>query len=227
MKLLVIEDEPKARTYLQLGLVEAGFAVDSAADGDAGLAAVRVNEYTLIICDVMMPYRDGFAFLTAFRRAGGTAPVLLVTARDDIDSRVRGLDLGADDYIGKPFSFAELLARVRALLRRGPSRPGDIYSVANLVCDPRTRRVERGGQRVDLTPKEFALLQCLLDRTGEVVSRRLIADRVWSMNFDPGTNAIDVQVRRLREKIEFSGSAPLIHTVRGVGYVLEDRSAER
>jgi two-component system copper resistance phosphate regulon response regulator CusR len=157
------------------------------------------------------------------RRAGRAVPLLFVTARDEVEARVRGLDLGADDYLVKPFAFAELLARVRALLRRTPARAPEVYCVDDLVCDPRTRRVERGGKRVDLSPKEFALLQFLLEHAGEVVARTLIADRVWDMNFDSDTNVIDVQVRRLRTKIDVPGRAPLIHTVRGVGYVLEAR----
>jgi len=234
MRLLIVEDEPKARAYLQQGLVEAGFAVDVAADGDAGLAAVRAasargGPYALVICDVMMPSRDGFGLVGALRREAYSTPVLMVTARADVDSRVRGLDLGADDYLTKPFAFAELLARVRALLRRGasgPLRAPDVYRVADLVCDPRTRRVERGGRRIDLTPKEFALLQLLLEHQGEVVPRTLLADRVWGMNFDSDTNVIDVHVRRLRTKLDVpAGATPLVHTVRGAGYVIEDRAA--
>ena len=223
MKILVIEDEPKAASYLQQGLSEAGYVVDVARDGDSGLSAARSNDYALLVCDLMLPQRDGFSVVAELRRAGRTIPILLVTAREEIDARVRGLDSGADDYLIKPFAFAELLARVRALLRRTPSRAPDIFRLANLVCDPRTRRVERGGRRVDLSPKEFSLLQFFLEHAGEVVSRSLIASHVWDMNFDSDTNVIDVQVRRLRAKIDLAGEAALIHTVRGVGYVLEDR----
>lgn len=227
MKILVIEDEPKAAAYLQQGLSEAGYVVDVASDGDSGLIAARNNDYALVVCDLMLPHRDGLSVVSELRRAGRAMPVLFVTARDDIDARVRGLDAGADDYMIKPFAFAELLARVRALLRRTPARAPDIYRLADLVCDPRSRRVERGGRRIDLAPREFALLQFFLERAGEVVSRTLIASHVWDMNFDSDTNVIDVQVRRLRTKIDLSGAAPLIHTVRGVGYVLEDRSEDR
>ena len=221
----MIEDEQRVATYLAQGLTEAGFVVDVAPDGDAGLAAARGGEYALVVCDVMLPKRDGFSVVGELRRTGRSAPILLVTARDGIDDRVRGLNLGADDYIVKPFAFAELLARVRALLRRTPARTPDVYRVADLVCDIRTRRVERGGRRIDLTPKEFALLQFFLEYAGEVVSRTLIADRVWEMSFDSDSNVIDVQVRRLRTKLEPPGMTPLVHTVRGVGFVLEDRTS--
>lgn len=226
MKILVIEDEPKAAAYLRQGLVEAGYVVDVASDGDAGLDAARGNTYSLIISDVMLPLRDGLSIVGELRRAGRDVPILLVTARDEINARVRGLDIGADDYLVKPFALAELLARVRALLRRTPVRAPDIFRLGSLLCDPRTRRVERGGRRVDLTPKEFALLHLLLEHAGEVVPRALIASQVWDMNFDSDTNVIDVQIRRLRGKIEADGHSPLIHTVRGVGYVLEERRAD-
>ncbi|MDQ6736784.1 MAG: heavy metal response regulator transcription factor [Gemmatimonadota bacterium] len=226
MKILVIEDEAKAAAYLQQGLSEAGYVVDVASDGDNGLVAARTDEYALVICDLMLPHRDGFSVVAELRRAGRTTPVLFVTARDEIDARVRGLDVGADDYLIKPFAFAELLARVRALLRRTPARAPDIFRLADLVCDPRSRRVERCSRRIDLSPREFALLQFFLEHAGEVVSRTLIASHVWDMNFDSDTNVVDVQVRRLRAKIDTSDVAPLIHTVRGVGYVLEDRAKD-
>ena len=224
MKILVIEDEPKAAAYLRQGLTEAGYTVDVAADGEAGLAAARLDEYAAVLCDVMLPRRDGFSVVAELRRAGRQMPVLLLTARGEVDARVRGLDAGADDYLAKPFSFAELLARVRALLRRAPLRNADLHAVADLVCDPRVRRVERAGRRIDLSPKEFALLQFLLERTGEVVSRTLIAEGVWDMSFDSDTNIVDVQIRRLRHKLDAGGGPPLIHTIRGVGYVLEART---
>lgn len=223
MRLLIIEDEPKAAAYLRQGLTEAGFVVDVAPDGDTGLSAARTGDYNVVLCDVMLPHRDGFSLVAELRRAGRQVPVLMLTARDEVDARVRGLEIGADDYLVKPFYFAELLARVRALLRRTPDRGPEVYRVADLVCDPRTRRVERAGRRLDLTPKEFALLLCLLERAGGVVARAVIADRVWDMNFDSDTNVIDVQVRRLRVKVDAPGERPLIHTVRGAGYVLEAR----
>lgn len=224
MKILVIEDEPKAATYLQQGLSEAGYVVDVESDGDSGLLAARSHDYALVICDLTLPLRDGFSVVAELRRTGRTMPVLFVTARNEIDARVQGLDVGADDYLIKPFAFAELLARVRALLRRTPTMAPDVFRLADLVCDPRSRRTERGGRRIDLSPKEFALLHFFLEHAGEVVPRTLIASQVWDMNFDSGTNVIDVQVRRLRTKIDLPGAAPLIHTVRGVGYVLEDRA---
>lgn len=223
MKILIVEDEPKAAAYLRQGLEEAGFVVDIAPDGTAGAARARSNAYALIVCDVMLPGQDGFALVNELRRSGRHTPVLFVTARDELEAKVRGFDVGGDDYLVKPFAFAELLARVRALLRRAPERAPEVYTVGDLVCDIRTRRVERGGRRIDLTPKEFALLQFLLERACEVVSRTLIADRVWDMNFDSDTNVIDVQIRRLRAKIDAPPSQPLLHTVRGVGYVLEER----
>ncbi|MHB0948065.1 MAG: heavy metal response regulator transcription factor [Gemmatimonadaceae bacterium] len=223
MKILVIEDEPKAAAYVRQGLTEAGYVVDLVSDGDAGLAAAREHEYALILCDVMLPRRDGFSLVAELRRGGRQTPILFVTARDEIEARVRGLDVGADDYLAKPFAFAELLARVRALLRRPALQSVEVYQVGDLVCDPRTRRVERAGRRIDLSPREFALLQFLLEHRGAVVSRTLIADRVWDMHFDSDTNVIDVQIRRLRAKLE-ANAPPLIHTVRGVGYVLEDRA---
>jgi two-component system copper resistance phosphate regulon response regulator CusR len=226
MRLLVIEDEEKAAAYLRQGLTEAGFVVDVAHSGESGLNAVRNCDHDLIVCDVMLPDRDGFSVVSELRRAGRQTPVLFVTARDDVDSRVRGLDLGADDYLVKPFAFAELLARVRALLRRTPARAPDVYRMGDLLCNPRTRRVDYAGHRIDLTPKEFALLLFLLEHSGEVVTRTLIAERVWDMRFDSDTNLVDVQVRRLRTKLDAGGVPSLIHTVRGVGYVLESRADE-
>ena len=225
MKILVIEDELRSASYLAQGLIEAGFVVDVAHDGDEGLAAARREDYAVVLCDVMLPGRDGFSIVGELRRSGRNAPILLVTARDGIDDRVRGLDIGADDYLVKPFAFAELLARVRALVRRTPARVPESYRINDLVCNVRTRRVQRGELRIDLTPKEFALLQFFLEHAGEVVSRTLIADRVWDMSFDSDSNVIDVQVKRLRTKIETPGTSTLLHTVRGVGFVLEDRES--
>jgi two-component system copper resistance phosphate regulon response regulator CusR len=225
MRILVVEDEPKAAAYMGQGLTEAGYIVDVVRDGEAGLRAATETDYGLVICDVMLPARDGYSVVAEMRKAGRETPVLFVTARDEVEARVRGLDTGADDYLTKPFAFAELLARVRALLRRPVTRGPEVLKLADLTLDPRTRRVERAGRRIDLTPKEFALLQFLLEHAGEVVSRTLIADRVWDMHFDSGTNIIDVQVGRLRSKVESGGLSPLIHTVRGVGYVAEQRDA--
>lgn len=226
MKILVIEDDTRAADYLRQGFTEAGFVVDTAADGENGLSAARHSDYAVILCDIMLPARDGLSLVAELRRSGRGTPVIFVTARDEVDAKVRALEAGGDDYLVKPFAFAELLARVRALLRRTPTRAPDVYAVADLMCDPRTRRVERGGRRIDLSPKEFALLHFLLEHAGEVVSRTLIADQVWDMHFDSGTNVIDVQIRRLRAKIDGNDARSLIHSVRGVGYVLEERGLD-
>jgi two-component system copper resistance phosphate regulon response regulator CusR len=223
MKILVIDDEPKAAEHLAQGLTEAGYETHTVYDGRRGLDAARESAYDLIISDITMPGFDGFSMVHELRRVGRNTPVLFVTARDDVDARVRGLDLGADDYLIKPFAFPELLARVRALHRRTTMPHASIYRADDLVLDVQSRRAMRADRRIELTPKELALLQFFLEHKGEVVSRALIAQHVWDMNFDSGTNVIDVQIKRLRMKIEPAGSRPLIHTVRGVGYVLEDR----
>jgi two-component system copper resistance phosphate regulon response regulator CusR len=222
MKILVVEDEPKTGDYLKQGLVESGFVVDLARDGEEGLHCALTDAYDLIILDVMLPKLDGWNVLQGIRKSGKDVPVLFLTARDQVDDRVRGLDLGADDYLVKPFAFAELLARVRTLLRRGVrSRDPDVLLVANLELDLKRRRVARDGQRIDLTAKEFALLELLLRRRGEVLPRSLIASQIWDMNFDSDTNVIEVAVRRLRAKMDDNFEPKLIRTVRGMGYVLD------
>ncbi|MBI1852882.1 MAG: heavy metal response regulator transcription factor [Planctomycetes bacterium] len=223
MKILVVEDEKKAAAYLKRGLTENGFVVDVAADGEDGLHLARTSDYDLIVLDVMLPSRDGWSVLSELRRAGKQTPTLFLTARDSLPDRVRGLDLGADDYLVKPFAFSELLARVRSVLRRGPARQPDTVRVANLDLDLVRRRASRGGKRLELTPKEFSLLSLMARRPGEVLSRSIIASDVWDMNFDSGTNVVDVHVRRLRSKVDDPFERKLIHTVRGVGYVLEER----
>ena len=223
MKILVIEDEPKTGDYLKLGLGEAGFIVDLARDGFDGLHLGCSEAYDLAILDVMLPGIDGWQVLQGIRRAGKEMPVLFLTARDEVDDRVRGLELGADDYLVKPFAFAELLARVRTLLRRGSKgRESETLRAADLEVDLLRRRVTRAGKRIDLTAKEFALLELLLRRQGEVLPRSLIASQVWDMNFDSDTNVVEVAVRRLRAKVDDEFSHKLIRTVRGMGYVLED-----
>lgn len=225
MKILIVEDELKTGTYVQQGLVEAGFVVDLDRDGTDGLHHALTEAYDLIVLDVMLPGMTGWQILEGIRRAGKDVPVLFLTARDHVDDRVKGLELGADDYLVKPFAFSELLARIRTLLRRGTrSKEAEVLRAADLELDLLRRRVSRGGKRIELTVKEFALLELLLRRQGEVLPRSLIASQVWDMNFDSDTNVIDVAVRRLRVKIDDGFDAKLIHTVRGMGYVLEVES---
>lgn len=222
MKLLVVEDEKKTADYVRQGLMEAGFVVDLARTGLDGHHMAMTEAYDLIILDVMLPDIDGWRILQAVRTAGNQVPVLFLTARNNVDDRVQGLELGADDYLVKPFVFAELLARVRALLRRGamPSHH-DRTHIMDLELDLARRRAIRGGRRINLTNKEFALLELLARRQGEVLPRSLIASQVWDMNFDSDTNVIDVAIRRLRAKIDDDFEPKLIHTVRGMGYTLD------
>jgi two-component system, OmpR family, copper resistance phosphate regulon response regulator CusR len=220
MKILLVEDEPKTALYLRKGLTEHGFVVDVCEDGEKGLQQALEVEYALLVLDVMLPSRDGWSLLAALRRSGRETPVLFLTARDAVQDRVKGLELGADDYLVKPFAFSEFLARVRTLLRRAPVRRPDVLSVAGLTIDLRRHRATRDGAPIDLTPKEFLLLSLLMERTGEVLSRTLIAEHVWDMNFDSDTNVVDVHIRRLRVKVDDPFGRKLIHTVRGLGYVL-------
>ena len=222
MKILIVEDEPKTGDYLKQGLLEAGFSVDLLRDGIDGLHHALTESIDLAILDVMLPGLDGWGVLKGIRRAGKDMPVLFLTARDAVEDRVQGLELGADDYLVKPFAFSELLARVRTLLRRGAKAPAtELLRLADLELDLIRRRVVRAGQRIDLTAKEFALLELLLRRQGEVLPRSLIASQVWDMNFDSDTNVIEVAMRRLRAKVDDSFEPKLIRTVRGMGYVME------
>jgi two-component system copper resistance phosphate regulon response regulator CusR len=223
MRLLVIEDERKTAGYLRKGLAENGFDVDIAGRGDEGLRLAQTGDYDLVVLDVMLPGQDGWSVLEALRGGGRQTPVLFLTARDAVDDRVKGLELGADDYLVKPFAFAELLARVRTVLRRGGPRPPETLCVADVELDLLRRRASRAGRRLDLTPKEFALLTLFARRPGEVLSRALIAEQVWDMAFDAGSNVVDVHVRRLRAKVDDPFAHKLIQTVRGVGYVLRER----
>ena len=223
MHILVVEDEKKTHEYLKKGLMENGFVVDVAVNGEDGLHLALTGDYDLVILDVMLPDRDGWSIVAEIRRNGKQTPVLFLTARDAVQDRVKGLTLGADDYLVKPFAFSELLARARSLLRRGPARQLERLRLADLEIDLIRHKAVREGKPLDLAPKEFALLSLLVRRTGEVLSRTLIAEQVWDMNFDSETNVVDVAVRRLRRKVDDPFPNKLIHTVRGVGYVLEQR----
>ncbi|MDQ6620677.1 MAG: heavy metal response regulator transcription factor [Pseudomonadota bacterium] len=222
MRLLIVEDESKTGEYLRQGLTEAGFTVDLARDGTDGAHLATTGEYDLVILDVNLPGMSGWAVLRRLREAGRTMPVLFLTARDGVHDRVEGLELGADDYLIKPFAFVELLARVRTLLRRGKATEPEVLRAADLELNLNRRRVTRAGTRIELTPKEFGLLELLLRRRGEVLPRSLIASQVWDMNFDSDTNVIEVAIRRLRAKVDDSYDVKLIKTVRGMGYVIED-----
>ena len=223
MKILIVEDEPKTGSYLRQGLSEAGYVVDLLANGVDGLHLALEGAHDLIVLDVMLPGIDGWQVLQELRRHGRETPVLFLTAKDHVEDRVKGLELGADDYLVKPFSFSELLARVRTILRRGKNNhvEATMLTVADLELDLLRRRVSRGGKRIDLTAKEFGLLELLMRRHGEVLPRSLIASQVWDMNFDSDTNVIDVAIRRLRAKMDDPFDPKLLQTVRGMGYVLE------
>ncbi len=225
MKILVVEDETKTGDYLKQGLTESGFSVDLARTGLDGHHLARTGSYDLVILDVMLPDIDGWKIVSSIREAEDNTPVLFLTAKDSVEDRVKGLELGADDYLVKPFAFAELLARVRTLLRRpAVQHSGDKLQISNLVLNLPKRRVTRSGKLIRLTNKEFSLLELLVRRQGEVLPRSLIASQVWDMNFDSDTNVIDVAIRRLRSKIDDPFKSKLIHTVRGMGYTLEDPS---
>jgi heavy metal response regulator len=222
LRILVVEDEQRVARFIQRGLKERSYSVDVAGDGEQGLFLAQTNEYNLIVLDILLPKMDGIQVLRELRRSGNKALVLLLTARGGVQDRVAGLDEGADDYLAKPFAFDEFLARVRALLRR--NRPGEASKLqaADLVLDLLAHRVERGGKRIELTSREFALLEYLLRNAGTVLTRTQIAEHVWDLHFDSLTNVIDVTVHHLREKIDHGASVRLIHTVRGVGYVLQE-----
>jgi len=223
MRILIVEDESKTAAYLNKGLSENGFMVDIATNGEDGLHLATHHHYDLIILDIMLPKLSGWSLIVEIRRLYPDARVLFLTARDGVEDRVKGLELGADDYLVKPFAFSELLARIRSLLRRGTAQSLDHIHIADLTIDIIKHKATRGSLRLNLTPKEFALLVMLAQRTGEVLSRTLIAESVWDINFDSDTNVVDVAIRRLRQKVDDPFENKLIHTVRGIGYVLEER----
>jgi two-component system copper resistance phosphate regulon response regulator CusR len=223
MRILVIEDKPKLASFLQRGLTESGYVVDVADDGIEGRRLAVQGDYDLVLLDVMLPGIDGFAILTALRAVKST-PVLMVTANDRVDDRVRGLEAGADDYLVKPFDFSELLARVHALLRRGGSKlqhEPSVLKLGDLELDMVRRRAQRGGRRLELTAQEITLLSVLLRHRGQVLTRAFLTEQVWDMNFDSDSNIVDVAIRRLRAKLDDPFKVKLLHTVRGMGYVLE------
>jgi two-component system copper resistance phosphate regulon response regulator CusR len=220
MRILIVEDEPKTAAYIKKGLTEQAFVVDVAHNGIEGLHLATSGHYDLVLLDVMLPGADGWTVIQGLRRHKQT-PVLFLSARDEVSDRVKGLELGADDYLIKPFAFSELLARIQTLLRRGAAKVDPLIRVADLEVDLVRRRVSRAGQRIELTAKEYTLLDYFVRHHGEVVSRTLIAEHVWDMNFDSDTNVVDVAVRRLRAKIDDPFADKLIHTIRGVGYLFE------
>ena len=224
MRLLIVEDEKKTAEYLRKGLSENGYIVDIANRGDDGLQMALRGAYDLLVLDVNLPGKDGWAILQELRLKGIETPALYLSARDLVVDRVKGLGLGADDYLVKPFAFSELLARLQTITRRGKTRQVSVLQVADLQLDLVSRTAHRGGKRLDLSPKDFALLSLLLRRQGEVLSRAVILEQVWDMNFDTETNVVDVAIRRLREKVDRASKKKLIHTVRGAGYVLKTES---
>jgi two-component system copper resistance phosphate regulon response regulator CusR len=226
MRILVVEDEPAAAAVLAKGLREFAYAVDVAGNGDHALEQISVNDYDLVILDVLLPGINGLDLCRQLRDARIAVPILMLTARGGLDQRVEGLDAGADDYLPKPYHFPELLARVRALLRRGPNLEAPILTAEDLTMDPRARRVERGGQRIQLTSKEYALLEYLLRRQGHVVGRAEIAEHVWDDSYDPMSNLIEVYIQRLRRKVDDGHATKLIQTRRGAGYMLTAHTDE-
>lgn len=225
MRILVVEDDRKVSSFIRQGLEEEGHTVETAADGDGALELLLEGDpYDLIVLDVLLPRRDGFAVLKAARQAGVHAPVIMLTARDTVADKVTGLDLGADDYLAKPFAFDELLARIRALFRRHSERRAPILRLADLTLDPATRKVERAGRRVELTTREWALLEYFMRNAGRILTRPMLVQHVWGLDFDPESNIVDVYVGYLRRKIDGPQERKLFHTIRGAGYVLKDEA---
>jgi len=222
MRILVVEDEKKVARFIQQGLEEERYTVDIAFDGEQGLQMAQSQSYDLIIMDIMLPRKNGIEVTRELRTGEGNTPILMLTAKSAIEDKVVGLDSGADDYLTKPFAFAELLARVRSLMRRGSMEKSTILSVADLELDTITHKARRGSRTIELTAKEYALLEFLLRNRDRVLSRTIISEHIWDYNFDTGTNLIDVYVNHLRSKIDSGFDRKLIHTVRGVGYVLKE-----
>lgn len=223
MRILIVEDEKKIASFIKKGLTEKNFVVDIAETGEEGLCLMASVDYDLLILDVMLPVKDGWSVISEVRSAGLQVPVIFLTARDGVEDRVKGLELGADDYLVKPFAFSELLARVRAVLRRPQEQKAEKLIIADLEINLMNHKVLRAGKSIELTKNEFILLSLLAQRKGEVLSRTLIAEQVWDINFDTDTNVVDVAIKRLRLKIDNPFAAKLIHTVRGIGYILEER----
>ena len=223
MKILIVEDEPKTAAFIKRGFVEEGFAADLATDGPDGLHLALTGIYDLIVLDVMLPKQDGWSVLTQIKEGLPRQPVILLSALDAVSHRVKGLDLGADDYLAKPFAFSELLARVRNALRRVPARQLDVLRLADLDMDLARHKASRAGKPLDLAPQEYRLLEYLLRHPGEVLTRTRLAEQIWDINFDGDSNVVDVAVRRLRRKVDDPSDRKLIHTLRGVGYVIEER----
>lgn len=224
MRILIVEDENKTANYLKKGLNEHGFTVDIASEGEDGLHLARTEAYDLIVLDVMLPGRSGWSIIKELRNDGIDVPVIFLSARDAVHDRVHGLELGADDYLVKPFAFSELLARIRIILRRQPLQQPDVMRMEDLELDLIRHKARRGGIPLDLTAKEFQLLSLMLRRRGEVLTRTTISEQVWGINFDSDTNIVDVAIRRLRKKVDDPFPHKLIHTIRGVGYVLDELS---
>jgi two-component system, OmpR family, response regulator len=223
MHLLIVEDDPKIASFIAKGLKAAGYSVDVAVDGEAGLQLALDPSYDTVVIDIMLPKRDGLSLIQEMRREKVMTPVIILSARSSVDERVKGLQAGGDDYLTKPFAFSELLARIQALIRRagGQKEPTGL-KVGNLSLDVVTRKVERAGIRVDLQPLEFSLLEYLMRNAGKVVSKTMIMEHVWDYNFDPQTNVVEARISKLRDKIDRGFDVPLIHTIRGVGYVIRD-----
>ena len=222
MRILVVEDEKKVASFIKKGLEEEHYAVDIAYDGEEGLTLAEINEYDLILLDIMLPKLDGMEVLRQIRGNGSSVPILMLTAKDSVEDIVSGLDSGSDDYLTKPFSFAELVARVRALLRRKAKEKTDILTIGNLSLSTSTHRVKRGGREIELTAKEYALLEYFMRNPNRILTRTFIAEHVWDYHFDPSTNVIDVYVNYLRKKIDQGFEKKLIHTIRGSGYIMKD-----